>query len=578
MTTFTFRFLKALCVGGAVSLALVSCNSGPTTPRLAADQTLNFPILSDFSTLDPGQLNAEADSQIAQNLFDGLVRYDKDLKIVPDIASAMPVLSADGLTYTFALRHDVTFSNGDRVTSKDVLYSWNRAAAMQSPNAGNLSAIAGYSTVQNNQAAGAALEALLEKSDPSVTMSGLSASDSYTVKVRLTASAGWFLAAIALQGTVAMIVDQNVVRTDFDNWWTKPETLVGTGPFKMTARTPQSVDFQAVPSWWGSPKPTLTTVHLDIVQNASAAIAAYEQGTYDLYGYGGYSDAPVDDIRRVQATATEKAQVLLHPKAQTTWVSFNLVSDVKRPAQGPFTIDGGQTSHDLRLAFALAIDKTKLAADLCHNISCWPATGGLITKGLMGYLGDGNDPLGGFDAVKAKSLLTKADPNGSKTKGLSYSYDSSSQFNKDVALFLQDQWLTNLGVKVEVKPYDLTPYIPSRLKGAYVLSRDDWHADYNHPQDWYDNRWGKLVGCPDANCTSGYDTVAYDTLLAKADSEAPSFGLADYVALNQQLIDDVVYIPLYYSVGAFLIKPYVSGAGTNDIFDFAWNQIQILYH
>jgi oligopeptide transport system substrate-binding protein len=578
MTTFTFRFLKALCVGGAVSLALVSCNSGPTTPRLAADQTLNFPILSDFSTLDPGQLNAEADSQIAQNLFDGLVRYDKDLKIVPDIASAMPVLSADGLTYTFALRHDVTFSNGDRVTSKDVLYSWNRAAAMQSPNAGNLSAIAGYSTVQNNQAAGAALEALLEKSDPSVTMSGLSASDSYTVKVRLTASAGWFLAAIALQGTVAMIVDQNVVRTDFDNWWTKPETLVGTGPFKMTARTPQSVDFQAVPSWWGSPKPTLTKVHLDIVQNASAAIAAYEQGTYDLYGYGGYSDAPVDDIRRVQATATEKAQVLLHPKAQTTWVSFNLVSDVKRPAQGPFTIDGGQTSHDLRLAFALAIDKTKLAADLCHNISCWPATGGLITKGLMGYLGDGNDPLGGFDAVKAKSLLTKADPNGSKTKGLSYSYDSSSQFNKDVALFLQDQWLTNLGVKVEVKPYDLTPYIPSRLKGAYVLSRDDWHADYNHPQDWYDNRWGKLVGCPDANCTSGYDTVAYDTLLAKADSEAPSFGLADYVALNQQLIDDVVYIPLYYSVGAFLIKPYVSGAGTNNIFDFAWNQIQILYH
>jgi ABC-type oligopeptide transport system substrate-binding subunit len=131
---------------------------------------------------------------------------------------------------------------------------------------------------------------------------------------------------------------------------------------------------------------------------------------------------------------------------------------------------------------------------------------------------------------------------------------------------------------VEVKPFDLSPFIKSRLKGAYVLSNDDWQADYNHPQDWFDNRWGKQVGCPDANCTSGYDTVAYDTLLAKADAESPSMALADYVDLNHQLIDDVVYIPLYYSVGAFLFKPYVSGAGTNNFFDFPWHQIQILYH
>src|SRR4029077_16224650 len=194
----------------------------------------------------------------------------------------------------------------------------------------------------------------------------------------------------------------------FDNWWAKPATLVGTGAFRMTARSSQAVDFQAVPNWWGSPRPTLTKVHIDIALDASAAIAAYEQGTYNVYGYGGYSSAPVGDIPRIPATGSqdaqgvpqstteaaagrEKAQVLLHPKMQTTWVSFNLVSDVKRPAQGPFTMDGGQTSHDLRLAFALAIDKTKLALDICHNISCWPATGGLIAKGLMGYLGDGND-------------------------------------------------------------------------------------------------------------------------------------------------------------------------------------------
>ncbi|HEV2034326.1 MAG TPA: peptide ABC transporter substrate-binding protein [Candidatus Dormibacteraeota bacterium] len=580
MTPTSFRFLKALCVGGAASLALASCtgSSGTTSPGLAADQTLKFPILGDFGTLDPSEISAETDSEIGQNVFNGLIRLDSNLNIVPDIA-AMPTVSTDGLTYTFAMRHDVTFSNGDKVTSKDVLYSWNRAAAMQGANARNLSAIAGYGTVSHNQVAGASLEALLEKNDPSVSLSGLSAPDAYTVKVQLSNPAGWFLSAIAIGATTGMVVDQAVVKTDFDNWWTKPEKLIGTGAFKMTARTPnQSVDFRAVPNWWGSPKPTLTKVHLDIIQNASIAITAYEQGTYDIYGYGGYSNAPLDDLRRIQGTANEKAQLLLHPKMQTIWVSFNMVSDSRRPAQGPFTLDQGQSAHDLRLAFALAIDKTKLASVVCHNLICSPATGGLITKGLVGYLGDGADPLAAFDAAKARSLLSGADPTGSKTKGLTYAYDSSTPLNKDVAVFIQDQWQTNLGVHVDVHPYDLSPFNNARLKGAYVLSRDGWQADYNHPQDWFDNLWGKLVGCPDAYCASGYDTAAYDTLLAKADSESLGTGLADYKALSRQLINDVAYIPLYYPDGAFLIKPYVMGAGTNNFFDYYWDQIQILSH
>jgi oligopeptide transport system substrate-binding protein len=575
------RILKTICAGAAAGLVLVSCSgsSGTAGTGLASGQTLRFPILGDFGTLDPGVLSAETDSQVAQNLFNGLIRLDSNLNIVPDIALGMPAISPDGLTYTFSMRHDVTFSNGDKVTSKDVLYSWNRAVAMQGANAGNLAPIAGYGTVSQNQVAGAALEALLEKSDPSVSLSGLTAPDAYTVKVQLSNPAGWFLSALAVGATTAMVVDQNVVKTDFDNWWTRPETLIGTGAFRMTARAPnQSVDFAAVPNWWGLPRPTLTRIHIDIIPNASSAIAAYEQGTYDLYGYGGYSSAPINDILRIQATSGEKAQLVLHPRVQTAWVSFNMVSDLKRPAGGPFTLDQGQSAHDLRMAFALAIDKTKLASVVCHNISCAPATGGLITKGLLGYLGDGADPLAAFDAARAKSLLAGADPTGSKTRGLSYAYDSSNPLNKDVAGFLQDQWLTNLGVHVDIQPYDFSPFVTSRLKGAYVLSRDEWRADYNHPQDWFDNLWGKPVGCPDSNCTSGYDTAAYDTLLAKADSESPSTGLADYRALSRQLIADVAYIPLYYSVGALLIKPYVLGAGTNNFFDYYWDQIQILSH
>jgi oligopeptide transport system substrate-binding protein len=593
MAPTSLRILKVLGLGAVASLALVACGGGGGNQgqNLAADQTLKFPILGDFGTLDPAQLNAESDSEIAQNVFNGLVKFDNNLNIVPDIASAMPTVSGDGLTYTFKLRNDVTFSNGDKVTSADVLYSWNRAAAEQGAYAGNLSAVAGYDKVsQNTVTSGAPLEALLEKNDPSVTLSGLSAPDPTTVVAKLSAPAGWFLSAIALEATTGMLVDKNVVKTNFDNWWTSPATLVGTGAYKMTGYVPkQSVDFTAVDNWWGTPKPTVKKVHIDILSNANSAIQAYEQGSYDIYGYGGYSNAPVDAILRIQGTAGEKSQLLLHPKVRTTWIQFNLAHTNKRTAAGPFQCDysGGfvtcsgsataDKAKNLRTAFALAIDKKKLATVVCHDIVCQPATGGLITKGLIGYAGDNTDPLAQFDAAKAKSLL---DANGgaAAVQGLSYTYDPNNPLNTSVAQFVQDQWQTNLGVHVDLTPVDHSAFIKGYLSGKYVIARNGWQADYNHPQDWYDNLWGKIPGCPDANCGSGYDTQAYDQLLAKADTEALPGATTDYQKLGKMLEDDATYIPLYYSVGAFLFKPYLKGAGTNNFFDYYWDQIQILSH
>jgi len=582
MTPVSLRILKALAMGGVASLALVACGggSGNNSTNLAANQTLTFPILSDFGTLDPAIADAETDTEISQNMFDGLVKFDENLNIVADLATTVPTADSTGLNYTFNLRHDVKFSNGDAFTSKDVLYSWNRAAAMQGAYATNLSPIDGYGTVSGNTASGAALEALLEKNDPSVTLTGLTAPDPYTVKVKLASPAGWFMTAIALGGSTGWIVDQNAVKQDFDNWWTNPATAIGTGPYKMTARVPkQSVDFESVPNWWGSPKPTVTKVHLDVsVNDASTAITKYEQGGYDAVGYGGYSSLPVADILRIQGTSNEKSQLLLQPKVRTYWVSFNMVHDAKRQAGGPFLLADGQAAHDLRLAFALAVDKTKLVSVVCQNIVCVPATGGLIPPTLIGYMGADQDPLAKFDATKAKQLLQSADPSGTKTKGLTYTYDPENALNKPTAEFLQSQWHDNLGVDVSIAPVSHSQFIKGRLKGQYVLSRDGWQADYNHPQDWFDNLWGNVVGCPDSSCTTGYDTKAYDTLLAKADAEAMPAALADYKSLNQMLIDDVTYIPLYYSVGSFLTKPYVKGFGTNAFFDHYWNEIQILSH
>ena len=565
-----------------ICLTFLACSNGPvgnaTPTSLASDQTLRFPIQHDVSTLDPAMIDSETEAELAHNVFDGLLKFDGNTNVVPDIAASVPTISPDGLTYTFKLRPDVTFSNGDPVTSKDVLYSWNRATAMQGPFATNLSAIAGYDHVATNQAAGAALQALLEKNDPAVTMSGLSAPDDTTVIAKLTSAAGWFESAIAQPSAAGMIVDRQVVKTNFDGWWSKPETLVGTGAFKMSARAAnQSLDFVAIPSWWGRPKPTLSKVHIEVVTDAAAAMAKYRQGSFDIFGYGGYPP-PATDVAGIQAKPAEKAQVLLEVTNKTYFVSFNMVADATRPVGGPFTLDQGKASHDRRLAFALSVDRAKLAKDVCSDVTCVPATGGVIPKGLLGYLGDSSDPLAAFDPVRARTLLLAADPNGAQSKDLTYTYDPENAFNEPVAKFLQSQWLTNLGVTVKLQAVPHTRFITERLKGLYVLSRDGWAADYNHPQDWFDNLWGSVAGCPDASCSSGYATRAYDQLLARADGEPVTAAILDYKSLSRQLINDVVYIPLFYTVDAFLFKPYVLGAGSNNMFDYYWDQIQLTAH
>src|SRR5215471_6974072 len=145
MSRSRLRRAAGLAVAGV--LVAAGCGQGtdqPRSQRLAAEQTVRFAVAQDVGSLDPAQTYASGDLQIAQNLFDGLVRYDDALSVVPDLAAAPPAVSADGLTYTFHLRPGARFSNGDPVTSRDVVYSLTRAAAGQGPYASLLSPVAGF--------------------------------------------------------------------------------------------------------------------------------------------------------------------------------------------------------------------------------------------------------------------------------------------------------------------------------------------------------------------------------------------------------------------------------------------------
>jgi ABC-type oligopeptide transport system substrate-binding subunit len=264
-------------------------------------------------------------------------------------------------------------------------------------------------------------------------------------------------------------------------------------------------------------------------------------------------------------------------------VSFN----VGYPATGgPFQ---GQSAaaKGLRQAFALAVDKQGLASQVCKNVLCSAATGGLITKGLVGYLGDNADPLAKFDPTQAKALLKQYDPTGTLTANLKYSYNAGG-LNDPVASYLQGQWQQNLGVNVALDPQpDASAFIANRLAGKYVMSRDGWQFDYNHPQDWFDNLWGtKACGAntsgyaDDGSCGDGANdpNKTFDSTVTKADGESIDQALPLYKQLSQMLSTDAADIPLYYSVGQFFIKSYVKGAGSNTQADYYWDEISIQSH
>lgn len=524
---------------------------GGATEQLAADQTLSFPISQDLGDFDPAQitLTSPADVDVLRNVFSGLYRFDDHLHLVPDLATAFPDISADGLTYTFHLRRGAQFSNGDPITADDVIYSWNRAARKQGEYATLFTPIKGYELVATGR---------------SNQLSGLTKTDDYTVVTTLTNAAGYWLTEIGLWPF--WLVDQKVVTAAGDDlWFTKPETLIGSGPFKLVAHAPgQSLDFEPVAHWYGGSTGALKHVHVEVVTDPAVQLSKYESGVFSLIGYGRQSLTP-ETAARYQTDAKLREQLAIVPAGVTFWVGFNLQA-------GPFAGDPGKAG---RHAFATSIDRVALVDAVCTaGTTCMAATGGVVGKGLSGYLGDGADANAKFDAAAAKKEYQAWDPTGSKVKNLAYTYDTNP-FNQAVCQNLVAQWQKNLGVKVACNEVDRQTFFDQRNGNcAYTAFRQSWSADYNSPQDWFDY----LFVSHSPSGGSCYSNPAFDALVANGDSKPAGLSTSYYQAAGHVLVTDVAYAALVYGVQQYLSHPYVAGVGGTALYDFYWTQARIDAH
>ncbi|OLB92063.1 MAG: hypothetical protein AUI15_21765 [Actinobacteria bacterium 13_2_20CM_2_66_6] len=323
------------------------------------------------------------------------------------------------------------------------------------------------------------------------------------------------------------------------------------------------MDFAPVAGWYGGKTGALTRVHVEVMADTAAQVAQYESGVFSLIGFGRQPLAPAA-ATRYTSDAKLKDQLSLVPAGTTFWIGFNLKS-------GPFAaVEGGRAG---RRAFNEAIDRQALAGAVCNQkTTCVAATGGVVSKGLQGYLGDGADYNVKFDAATAKTEYQAWDPDGSKVKGLTYTYDTNA-FNQAVCENLAAQWKKNLAVTVGCVEVDRRTFFDQRNGAcAYPMFRQSWAADYDHPQDWFDYLF--VTGASSSG--SCYSNPNLDKEVSSADAALVTSGTAGYRVAGFMLVNDSIFGGLLYGVQQYLVHPYVKGAGGNALYDNDWTEVRIL--
>lgn len=547
--------LRTVSLAVASTLLLGACGDNGTggAVNLAPDQSVTIPIARDLGSLDPAVVLGQAETGVAANLFDTLVRVDAvGGAVVPDLASSLPDRSSDGLRYTFHLRAGVHFSNGDQVTAGDIIYSWSRAAAMGGPDTAIFSDIVGYGGTVAGGAAG-------------VSLGGLTATSDLTLEVHLSKPQSYFVDRLA--SVAAAAVDRKVIASAGDPlglranraWADQPASEVGTGPYRLVSRTAGSADFGPVPKWWGRPKPVVRHLRLVVTPSSSDPITPFLADTYDLVGYEGAEHLAVDALTRVRQGPSQDLTTV--PRGAFTWVGFNY-------KQGPFA-GSGPAATKLRMAFSLAVDRAGLGSSLCHDSgTCLPALRGPVPPGMRGFGGDQSDPTATFDPGQARSLLKQADPGGSGTRSLVLAFSDTPE-NGAAFQYLQGQWQKNLGVRVEPMNARLSSTATS---GQAALFIQHWQARYDDPQGLLEGYFTSAAGAAGESFGDG----RVDELVARAGTETADQSLGTYSMAIARLQADAAYIPLYYDSGNLVVSGHLLGASMGTLSEGRWSLLQVL--
>jgi oligopeptide transport system substrate-binding protein len=518
----------------ALCVTITGCDIFSTSSTIAdagGEGTLNL-YDTDPLTLDPAIVGDSTSYGYVLQIFSGLVKLDDSLEPVADIASDWQI-SDDGLTYTFELRRDAVFQDGRKVTAEDFKYSWERAC---DPATGSQTASIYLGDIQG-------VAEMLNGS--ALSLSGVKVSGDYTLIVTLSAASSSFLAKMSYP--TSFVVDKYQAEGD-DYWWYSPN---GTGPFSLDSWIEGSrLVLKRNPLYYGE-KAKLSSVVYKLLEGVPMDL--YEAGDIDVAGVSlSYYDRVTDPA------GSFYSQLVISPELSLTYLGFDVT-------QAPFD------DPAIRLAFAMAVDKEKLASLMFRDVVA-PA-GGILPPGMPGY----NEALESvpYDVDTALALIASSEYGSAEALPKIVVTDSGygGAVSSDLIAIVYD-WEQAFGIDIEIRQLDPYLFTYSLKEEKDNIFYWGWSADYAHPQNFLEI----LFATGSTYNTGEYSNPEFDALLAQAAAETDeAASLALYRQAEQILVDDVACIPLWTGENMYLVQSYVKGYSVNALGQVALNKVYIEY-
>ena len=522
-----------------LGLAVTGCGSAtnPSGTPAAKEMKMSFNPGAEPKTLDPQISDGVPEVIMELNMFEGLMRLDKDN--LPQLAIANSVdVSADGLVYTIKMK-DTKFSNGDPLTATDFKASWLHALdpVAASTYAYQLFYIKNAETYNGNKAKAEEV--------------GIKVVDPKTLEVTLEAPCPYFKALLAFP--TYFPVDQKNVQTN-KNWNTDAATFVSNGPFTMKSWSHNDkIVLLKNSNYWDAANVKLTELDFNLVEDGKASTTAFEAGKLD-----GTYNLIQEDIVRFKKDGTLK-------QAPQLGTYFYRINTTKKPLNDP----------RVRQALSIALNRQDLVDDVFKGgqTPAFAFVPGAVPDATPGK--DFRTTGGNYfkeDIAKAKQLLADAGfPDGKGFPDLTILYNTNGSHQLP-AQAIQDFWHKNLGIDVKLLGQEWKVYLQTQESLQYDISRAGWLGDYIDPMTFMD----MFVTNGGENQT-GWSNAQYDADIAAAKKTGDqTVRMQSMHDAEKILMADMPIIPIYYYVNNYVLKDNIKGVlvDPQGFFDFKSATVQ----
>jgi oligopeptide transport system substrate-binding protein len=466
-------------------------------------------------SLDPQLARADSAANVLRDLYEGLTVLDTSGVPAPGAAEKWDV-SADGLTYTFHLRENLRWSNGEPLTAQDFVASWRR---LVTPATGGQYAQL-LAPVVN------ASEIVAGRAKPETL--GIAAPDARTVVVTLRAPTPYFLALAAHWSTLPVYGGHAPGRAG---------AAVSNGAFTLADWTVGShVSAKRNRNYWNDAATRIDEVRYFHIADANDEYTRYRAGELDVTYV--LPQQPIAKLR-----ATHGAELVTGPQLGVLYYGFNLT----KPPFG--------TSPGLREALTMTIDRDRLVESVTNLGE--PAAYSWVPVGTANYEPQKPEWVAlpyEQRVARAKALYAAAGYGPSKPLRFELRFPTGAT-NERVALAVSAMWKSALGVDVKLVPEEFKSLLQSVNRGDAQVFRASWVGDYNDA-----NTFLQLLASDFGINLPKYRNAEYDALLAEAARAADaSLRREKLQAAERRLLADAPVMPLFFFVNKHLVSPRVQG-------------------